>query len=120
VLKKSTGKELVQAIRAAVRGQHYIDPALTGDVVDAYVQRSSKNVPGRLGVLTPREKEVCRLLALGHTNNEIAEKLFISVRTVESHRANIMSKLELGSRADLVRFAMDNGLVRPGTSVIPT
>lgn len=63
--------------------------------------------------LTPRESEVCALLALGHTNREIGRKLSISERTVETHRANLMGKLGLHSRADLVRFAIDSGLFRP-------
>lgn len=66
----------------------------------------------RLDVLTAREQEVCRLLAYGFTNAEVAEKLFISDRTVETHRTNIMSKLDLRSRAELVRFAIDNGLLK--------
>jgi two-component system response regulator NreC len=120
VLKKSTGRELVRAIRAVVDGNHYVDPALTSEVVDAYVDRADKRPSGRVGALTTREREVCGLLAYGHTNNEIAEKLSISARTVESHRARIMSKLELSSRADLVRFAMDHGLMpRDTTPIIP-
>jgi len=66
----------------------------------------------RLDVLTPREQEVCTLLAYGHTNAEIAEKLHISERTVETHRTNIMAKLNLKSRAELFRFAADNGLLK--------
>ena len=64
-----------------------------------------------LTLLTPREVEICRLLALGYTNSEIGKQLHISVRTVESHRSNIMNKLDLKSRAELVRFALDTGLL---------
>jgi DNA-binding NarL/FixJ family response regulator len=112
VLKKSTGTELVQAIRAVYRGDSYIDPALARLVISPYVGKSAPVAKSRLDVLTPREQEVCRLLAYGHTNAEVAEKLFISDRTVETHRTNIMSKLELRNRAELVRFAIDNGLLK--------
>lgn len=110
VLKKSTGTDVVQAIRAARNGDEYIDPALTNVVISSFVGRQPKT--GRLDLATQREKEVLTLLALGHTNGEIAEKLCISERTVESHRTNIMNKLELKSRAELVRFAIDNGLLK--------
>jgi len=112
VLKKSSGTELVHAIRAAYRGESYIDPALADLVISPYVGKPSTKEPGRLGLLTPREQEVCRLLAYGYTNAEVAEKLFISDRTVETHRTNIMGKLSLNGRAELVRFAIDNGLLK--------
>jgi two-component system response regulator NreC len=112
VLKKSPGAELIQAIRAAYRGDIYIDPSIAGLVVSPYVGKNSTKDPGRLGILTPREQEVCRLLAYGYTNAEVAEKLFISDRTVETHRTNIMGKLGLKSRAELVRFSLDNGLLK--------
>ncbi|NIA16301.1 MAG: response regulator [Nitrospiraceae bacterium] len=112
VLKKSTSTEVVQAIRAAYRGDSYIDPALAQLVISPYVGRPSPRQPDRIGVLTPREREVCRLLAYGHTNAEVAEQLFISDRTVETHRTNIMGKLELKGRSELVRFAIDNGLLK--------
>jgi DNA-binding NarL/FixJ family response regulator len=116
VLKKATGTDLLQAIRAAYRGEQYIDPSLTGRVISSYVGRSAKKEQktGRLAVLTAREQEVLTLLAYGHTNAEIASRLFISERTVETHRSNIMAKLSLQSRAQLVRFAIDNGLIKLG------
>jgi two-component system response regulator NreC len=115
VLKKSTGTDVVQAIRAARKGEQYIDPALAGLVISSYVGRQPKKPKaGRLDLMTPRELEVMTLLAYGHTNAEIAEKLRISERTVESHRTNIMTKLELKSRAELVRFAIDNGMLKLG------
>jgi two-component system response regulator NreC len=110
VLKKSTGSELVQAIRAVHDGHQYIDPAVAAQVLAPFIGRPART-PGRLGALTRREREVCHLLALGHTNSEVASQLSISERTVESHRNKIMSKLELQSRAELVRFALDNGLM---------
>ena len=101
------------AARVAHRGEQFIDPALAGRVISTYVGRTpSKKVEGRLDLLTPREQEVCTLLAFGHTNAEIAEKLFISERTVETHRTNLLSKLDLKSRAELVRFAIDHGLIK--------
>lgn len=112
VLKKSTGTELVQAVRAAYRGDSYIDPALAQFVISPYVGRSVRRDPDRVSILTPREKEVCRLVAYGYTNAEVAEQLFISDRTVETHRTNIMNKLGLKSRAELVRFSIDNGLLK--------
>ena len=113
VLKKATGTDLLQAIRAAYRGEKYIDPSLAKYVISSYVGRSSKEPEKkRLNMLTPREQEVCTLLAYGHTNAEIAQRLFISERTVETHRTNIMKKLDLKSRAQLVRFAIDNGLLK--------
>ena len=113
VLKKSTGTDVAQAIRAATKGDQYIDPALTNVVISSFVGRKPrKRKTGRLDLTTQREKEVLTLLAYGHTNGEIADKLCISERTVETHRTNIMSKLELKSRAELVRFAIDNGLLK--------
>lgn len=112
VLKKSTGTEVVHAIRAVYRGDSYIDPALANFVISPYVGRSSSPKPSRLSLLTQREQEVLILLVYGHTNAEVAEKLCISDRTVETHRTNITGKLGLKSRADLVRFAIDNGLLK--------
>lgn len=113
VLKKSTGTDLLQAIRAACRGEQYVDPALAGHLVSSYIGRqNAKKAKGRQDLLTPREQEVCTLLAYGHTNAEIAQKLSISERTVETHRTHLMGKLGLRSRAELVRFAIDNGLLR--------
>jgi DNA-binding NarL/FixJ family response regulator len=113
VLKKSTGTDVVQAIRAARKGEQYIDPALAGLVISSYVGRQpKKQKTERLDLMTPRELEVLTLLAYGHTNAEIAEKLCISERTVESHRNNIMTKMEFKSRAELVRFAIDNGMLK--------
>lgn len=113
VLKKSTGRELIQAIRTVHRGERYVDPSLAGHVLTSLLGgRPRDSNAGRLDLLTPREREVCSLLAYGHTNSEIAHLLSISERTVETHRSNIMAKLDLSNRANLVRFAIDNGLVK--------
>ena len=114
LLKKSDSEEMVQAIRAVSRGNVYVDPSLTHLLVPSFVGKATakkQRRSGMLGLLTKREVEVCRELALGHTNVEVGEKLFISERTVETHRTNIMNKLELRNRAELVRFAIENGLL---------
>lgn len=112
VLKKSTGQELGQAIRAVHRGDSYIDPAMAPMLISPYVGRKGNDREDQLSLLTSREKEVCRLLAFGYTNSEVAEQLCISTRTVETHRNNIMGKLDMRGRAELVRFAIDNGLLK--------
>jgi len=112
VLKKSTGIEVLQAIRAVFGGDSYIDPALASMVLSPYVGKVAPKKQSRIDILTRREQEVLELLVYGYTNVEIAERLFISDRTVETHRANITGKLELKTRADLVRFAIDNGVLR--------
>lgn len=105
VLKEAADDELVEAVRLAAKGDTYLNPRLGAKLAAQSDSASAKSL------LTPREREVLGLIALGHTNNEVAEKLFLSVRTVESHRAHIQQKLELGTRAELVRFALDNGLI---------
>jgi two-component system response regulator NreC len=105
VVKHAAGKELVQAIRDVAGGGTYINPQLGARVA------AEPAVQGLPGGLTEREVEILGLIALGYTNPEIAEKLFLSVRTVETHRANIQGKLGLSSRAELVRYALDHDLV---------
>jgi two-component system response regulator NreC len=103
VLKEAADDELVQAVRCAAAGETYLQPALGARL--AAEPESGK------GDLSDRETDVLRLIALGHTNTEIADKLFISVRTVETHRAHIQQKLGASSRAELVRDALARGLV---------
>jgi two-component system, NarL family, response regulator NreC len=105
VLKEAADAELVQAVHAAAQGQTYLQPAL-----GARLAAEPESAPG--DDLSPRELEVLRLIALGHTNAEIAEQLYLSVRTVESHRAHIQQKLGLTARSELVRYALDHGLVQ--------
>lgn len=105
VLKDQADSELPQAVRAAVRGEEYVSPRVA-DRVEA-LQRSLSD-----DELTPREVEVLRLIALGHTSAEAAAELHISPRTVESHRARIHTKLGLQTRAELVRYALARGLLR--------
>jgi two-component system response regulator NreC len=105
VLKEAADDELVTAVRRAAAGQTYLNPQL-GARMAAEPQPS-----GPPDDLSEREVEVLRMIALGHTNAEIAEQLYLSIRTVESHRAHIQQKLRRSSRADLVRYAIDHGLV---------
>jgi two-component system, NarL family, response regulator NreC len=106
VLKQSAGTELVQAIRAAADGGTWLNPAL-----GARMAAAPAPATGPPDDLTDRELDVLRLIALGHTNNEIASQLFLSVRTVETHRAHIQQKLKMSSRAELVRYALDHDLI---------
>jgi two-component system response regulator NreC len=108
VLKEAADSELVAAIREVAKGGRYVHPELGARLVDAETEerRRAEENP-----LSEREREVLHLLALGHTNQEIAKQLFISVRTAETHRAHIMQKLRLSSRAELVRYALDQGLL---------
>lgn len=108
VLKEAADTEVVDAIRAVAAGTRYVHPALGARLVsaDAEERRRADADP-----LSEREREVLRLLALGHTNQEIAALLYISVRTAETHRAHIMQKLSLSSRAELVRYALDHDLI---------
>jgi DNA-binding NarL/FixJ family response regulator len=112
VLKKSVGEDLLQAIRAAHRGERYVDSSLGGDVISSLIGRTENGKGGGLDRLTPREREVCGLLARGHTNTEIAAQISVSERKVERHRSSLMSKLGFTSRAELVRFAIENGLLK--------
>jgi two-component system response regulator NreC len=108
VLKEAADTEVVAAIREIASGGRYVNPALGARLVaaDARDEAESEADP-----LSEREREVLRLLALGHTNQEIAKLLYISVRTAETHRAHIMQKLGLDSRAELVRYALARGLL---------
>jgi two-component system response regulator NreC len=105
VLKEAEDAELVQAVRTVAGGGTYLDPALGGRLLAA-----ADDGPGEL---TEREREVLGLIALGHTNAEMAKQLYLSLRTIETHRANIHRKLGTDSRAELVRCALEQGLVKP-------
>jgi DNA-binding NarL/FixJ family response regulator len=106
VAKRASDTDLIDAIRRVAAGSRYVDPALGGDLV----------VSDALALAEPiseRERDVLFLLGLGHTNQEIATMLCISVRTVDTHRAHIMQKLQLNSRAELVLYVLANGLIGP-------
>jgi two-component system, NarL family, response regulator NreC len=111
LLKEAADAELVAAVREVASGGRYVHPALGARLAagEAEAQASALADP-----LSDREREVLRLLALGHTNQEIAKMLFISVRTAETHRAHIMQKLRLSTRAELVRYALQHGLLEDG------
>jgi two-component system, NarL family, response regulator NreC len=106
VLKEAADAELVEAIRRAAAGETYLTPSL-----GAALAAAPPAPAGPPDDLSEREVEVLRLIALGHTNAEIAGQLYLSVRTVESHRAHIQQKLRLSTRAELVRYALDRGLL---------
>jgi two-component system response regulator NreC len=104
--KRVSDRELVTAIQHVAAGEGYVEPGLGAKLV-------VDNSAPALEPLSERERDIVQLLALGYTNQEIGQKLFISVRTVDTHRAHIMRKLELGSRAELVMFALANGVIGP-------
>jgi two-component system response regulator NreC len=104
VFKDRAETELLEAVHRAARGEEFVSPG-----VAAGLEVLRRTADG--GVLSPREVEILRLIALGHTSVEIAAKLHLSRRTVETHRARIFQKLELKTRADLVRFALDRRLI---------
>ena len=110
LLKEAAGAELTDAVRAVAQGQEYLQPAL-GAALARWREVPSKTRTRGSVDLSDREREVLRLIALGHTNAEIARMLFLSVRTVENHRASLMHKLGVKTRADLVRHANRSGLV---------
>jgi two-component system, NarL family, response regulator NreC len=103
LFKDSAHLELIEAVRAAARGDQRLAPAVAAGLKDARADERP--------VLSPRETEVLRLMALGHTNREVGEHLDLSVRTVETHRAHIQQKLGLSSRPELTRYALANGLI---------
>ena len=108
VLKEAVDVEVVQAVREVAAGRKYVHPALGARLAASEAEDAAKAASDPL---SEREREVLRLLALGHTNQEIAKMLYISVRTAETHRAHIMQKLGLQTRAELVRHALASGLL---------
>jgi two-component system response regulator NreC len=110
VVKDAADSELVQAVRDVMAGRPYVHPVLGARLAEAEADERAQE---DADPLSAREHEVLRLLALGHTNQEIAEQLFISVRTAETHRAHIMRKLRLTTRAEIVRYALATGQLGP-------
>ena len=108
VLKEAADAEVVSAVREVAGGGRYLHPALGAQLVSAEAEAKARE---EADPLSEREREVMRLLALGHTNQEIAKMLYISVRTAETHRAHIMQKLRLSTRAELVRYAIEQRLL---------
>ena len=111
VLKDSSAADLVQAVREVAGGRRYLSPPLSERAIERYAQRAEGVTEDSYELLTTREREVLHLAAEGHTNAEIAARLGISPRTVETHRANLMRKLGLESQTDLIRYALRRGIV---------
>jgi DNA-binding NarL/FixJ family response regulator len=113
VLKSAVDRDLVEACRAAMRGEPFLYPGGVRALMRDYVERARAGEVGRSEILTPREEEIVKLVAEAHTNEEIAQMLFISKKTVERHRANILEKLGMSDRVELTRYAIRRGLVEP-------
>lgn len=111
VLKKAPDEELIKAIRTVYQGDTYIDPTMTTSLVREFVNQDGRNDSDPFQTLSKRELEVLPLAAKGYGNKEIAEMLYISVKTVEAHKANIMDKLNLKSRPELVEYALKKKLL---------
>ncbi len=113
IVKKSADADLLSAIRAAHRGEVFLDSSLAAGLVDEVIRPAGPRRPrDAYETLSDREREVLKWVARGHTNQEIAEKLFLSVKTIETYRARLVEKLGLRGRAALVRFAMERGLLQ--------
>lgn len=111
VLKEASPSDLVAAIRAVAGGQRYLSPSLSQRAVEAYVERARAAAPTPHETLSSREREVLKLAAEGRTSSEIAERLHLSPRTVETHRASLLRKLGLRSQTDLIRYAIRQGIL---------
>lgn len=115
VIKGAELEELVGAIRTLARGGRHVSPTLSAHLVRAFLDPAAQPTSGAYDTLTEREREVFHLMAEGLSNNDIGARLFVSPRTSESHRANVMRKLALRSQTEVVRYAMDRGLLPPAT-----
>jgi DNA-binding NarL/FixJ family response regulator len=113
VLKSAAHKDLVEACRAAMRGEPFLYPGAVTALIKDFLAHAHDGGPDRENPLTPREEEVTKLIAEGHTSKEIAALLVLSEKTVERHRANILEKLGLRDRVDLTRYAIRRGLIEP-------
>ena len=111
LLKKSAASELIYAIQSVYRGDSFLDPSISGMVIEGFLHQSAGEGQAPDEIITPREREVLQLIAEGHPNREIASTLHISVKTVDNHRANLMKKLELINTADLIQYAIRNGII---------
>jgi DNA-binding NarL/FixJ family response regulator len=113
VLKSAVDRDLVEACRAAMRGEPFLYPGGVRALMREYMERARAGEALHTEMLTPREEEIVKLVAEAHTNDEIGEMLFISKKTVERHRANILEKLGMRDRVELTRYAIRRGLVEP-------
>jgi DNA-binding NarL/FixJ family response regulator len=111
VLKSGADTDIVEAVRAAMRGDSYLYPSAVTTLVRDYVERGGRGEE-QFDVLTPRELEVLKLIAEANTSKEIADKLFISIKTVDRHRQNILEKLGMSDRVELTRYAIRRGLIQ--------
>jgi len=111
VLKDSTAADLVHAVREVVAGRRYLSPPLSERAIETYTEKAKSTLMDPYETLTTREREVLHLAAEGYTNTAIGDRLSISPRTVETHRANLMRKLGLQTQTDLVRYALRRGIV---------
>jgi two-component system response regulator NreC len=117
MLKKAAEAELLTAIRAVARGEAYVDPALTRTMIEGYLESAeAAKATEQMDGLTTREVEVLRLVAEGYSNKEVAEKLVLSVKTIETHKAHIAGKLGVKSRVEWLRYAREKGLLSTGDS----
>jgi DNA-binding NarL/FixJ family response regulator len=112
ILKKAVGSELINAIRAVVRGEYYLYPSIAFGVIDGYLGRKKPETEDPYERITPREKQVLKLIAEGNSLKDIANHLDISVKTVIAHQTNISEKLDIHTRANLMRFAIQKGIVK--------
>jgi len=113
LLKRAVGSDLVSAIRAVQSGETYLYPAIASKVVDGYLGKGGSSAEeGGYDSLTDREKQVLKLVAEGHSHKEVADMLKISAKTVVVHQTNILEKLGLNSRSDLIRFALSKGIIQ--------
>ena len=110
VLKRAADTDLIDAIRTAMRGEAFLSPSNQGGLITEWLERGTADRPDEL---TPRELEVVKLIAEAHTNRQIADVLKVSEKTVESHRANVLQKLGMRDRVELVRYAIRRGLIEP-------
>ncbi|MDX2847892.1 response regulator transcription factor [Actinacidiphila glaucinigra] len=113
VLKSVADRDLVEACRAAVRDEPFIYPGAVTTLIRSYLERARQGEPLPARAITEREEEILKLVAEGHTSQEIADLLFISIKTVERHRANLLQKLGLRDRLELTRYAIRAGLIEP-------
>ncbi|SET02382.1 two component transcriptional regulator, LuxR family [Oceanobacillus limi] len=114
VLKSAPHQELIEAIKSVCKGNAYLHPAATKRLMDEYLDNIKQDGSDRYQLLSDREKEVLTLIAKGYSNKEIGEKLVISVKTVESHKSNLMEKLQMKTRPELVSYALKKGLLGYG------
>jgi DNA-binding NarL/FixJ family response regulator len=111
VLKESDPMDLLKAVHEVTAGRRYLSPPLSERAIDAYIRKAEATMLAPYETLTTREREVLHLAAQGYTNSEIGRRLFISPRTVETHRGNVMHKLGLRSHTDLIRYALRRGIL---------